>query len=224
MPVKISGYIFSTLFLLPFLLLGQPKAKKDSVSESYMPTGIRLGWEAIGTIKSFATKDFKGWEINGDVDFRHYYLALEAGQWERGVVLPNGNYTNSGNYWRLGIDINMLKKDPVKNMFFLGFRLGHSKYDEQLNYSDSTGFGVFQRSLANQGLTSNWAELTTGLKVKIMKGFWMGYTARMKFFASYDKDQNLQSYDIPGYGLTYKKPWWGFNYYLMIRIPIRKEK
>ena len=223
MLLKISGYTFSALLLVAFPGYTQEKKPKDSIS-SFKPTGIRFGWDAMSTAKSFAARDFKGWEIDADVDFRKYYLALEAGHWERDVELTNGNYTNSGNYWRAGVDINMLKKDPVKNMFFLGLRFGQSQYDEQLVYSDTSEFGMFNKTLSNQSLKANWAELTTGLKVRVLKNFWMGYTARMKFSASYSKDQALQTYDIPGYGLTFKTPWWGFNYYLMFRIPIRKEK
>jgi hypothetical protein len=204
--------------------MGQDESEKDSVQGSFIPTGIRVGWDALSTVRSFASENFMGWEVSGDVDFRNYFLALEAGHSERTNILENGAYTNNGNYWRVGIDINMMKKDPLKNMFFMGFRFGHSKYDEQLNYSDTTDFGIFNKTHVNQGMKSNWIELTTGLKIKVLKNFWMGYTARMKLFASYDKDQNLQSYDIPGYGLTYKTPWWGFNYYLMYRIPIRKAK
>lgn len=222
---KISSCFFSILVLIPALGLCQAESKNDSTKGSFKPTGIRIGWDAMSTIRSFAGNNFNGWEINGDVDFRNYYLAIETGHWERNSIFKNGSYSNAGNYWRAGIDINLLKKDTLKNMLFLGFRIGHSKYDEQIDYTiDSTAFGMLNRSLTNDGIKSNWAEITTGIKIKIFKNFWMGYTARMKFFARYNKDQDLQSYDIPGYGLTYKKPWWGFDYYLMFRIPIRKEK
>jgi hypothetical protein len=205
--------------------MSQSQAKKDSVTGNFLPTGIRFGWDALSTVKSFGRNDFKGWEMSGDIDFRHYYLTVDVGNWQRDVNLENGNYTNNGNYWRAGIDMNMLKKDPVKNMVFLGFRIGHSKYDEQLQYFDTTAFGIFNKTISNKGFKSNWAELTLGMKVKVFKVFWMGYTARMRFFPSFTEGEpGLQTYDIPGYGLTFKKPWWGFNYYLMFRIPIRKDK
>ena len=226
---KISNCFFSILFLLPLVVSAQTTAKKDSIKTKidpadFKPTGVRFGWDAINTYRLFIKDNYKGWEVNGDIDFRNYYLAVDVGHSKREVTLSNGDYENSGNYWKAGIDINMMKKDPAKNMLFLGFRVGHSNYNEQLNYSDTTEFGIFNKTLNNQALKANWFELTTGIKIRIIKGFWMGYTARMKFSASYSKDQNLQTYDIPGYGLTYKKPWWGFNYYLMYRIPIRKNK
>jgi len=196
--------------------------RKDSTRGGYMPTGIRLGVDIVSPIVTFSSKDFKGWEVNADTDFKNTYLAIEVGHWSRDIVLENGNYTNSGNYWRIGVDYNFLKKDPVKNMFFAGFRIGHSKYDEKLDYIITTPeFGSVPNSLENKNFKANWLELTTGLKVKIIKSFWMGYTGRIKLFPGFDKDQQLQTYDIPGYGLTFKKPWWGFSYYLMYRIPIR---
>lgn len=198
--------------------------KKDSVRGDFRPTGIRIGTDAISLVKTFSTSDFKGWELNADADFRNYYVVAEVGHWQRNVDLENGNYTNAGNYWRIGAEVNFLKKDPIKNMFFFGFRIGHSKYDEKLSYTVTTPeFGTVNKSLENTNLKSNWLELTTGLKVKIYKSFWMGYTARIKLLPGLHEDLVLQTYDIPGYGLTFKKPWWGFNYYLMFRVPLPKR-
>ena len=61
-------------------------------------------------------------------------------------------------------------------------------------------------------------------KVKMLKFFWMGFTARYKFGLSTDAPRGLIPYDIPGYGKTFKNSTWGFNYYVMFRIPIRKDK
>ena len=224
MKLKISNFIFSLLLVFAYQLQAQVVSKKDSVAKDFLPTGIRIGVDVINPVKDYLTKDFKGWEVQGDIDFRNYYLTAEIGSWARDVALKNGNYTNDGNYWKAGVDVNFMKKDPDKNMFFLGFRVAHSKYDEGANYFiDSTAFGRVDKSLTNIGMKSNWMELTAGLKIRIFKGFWMGYTARIKLFPSFSEDQPLQTYDVPGYGLTFKKPWWGLNYYLLFRIPVRQK-
>ena len=197
---------------------------EDTVRSEFRPTGIRIGIDAISMIKTASNKDFKGWELQADVDFRNYFLTAEVGHWSRNIVLNNGRYANSGNYFRVGVDANVLKTDPVKNMFFFGFRIGHSKYDESLRYIVMTPiFGTSVKQISNSNITANWIELTTGLKVRVLNSFWMGYTARVKLLPSYSKSQRLQTYDIPGFGLTFKKPWWGFDYYLMFRIPFKKE-
>jgi Domain of unknown function (DUF6048) len=225
MSLKISSCTFSLVAVLALVASGQPVVKQDSTVGSFKPSGFRVGADVISVVKSYATDDFKGWELNADVDFRNYFLVAEVGHWQRNVVLGNGNYTNNGNYWRAGVDINLLKKDLVKNMFFFGFRVGHSSYDEQLSYTiNSSGFGSVDKVLENVGQKSNWLELTTGLKVKIFRSFWLGYTGRIKLLPGINEDQQLQTYDIPGYGLTFKKPWWGMNYYMMFRIPFQKER
>jgi Domain of unknown function (DUF6048) len=224
MKLRISNYFFSLTLAISSPLFGQVAGAKDSIRSEFKPTGIRIGMDMISIVKTFSSDNFKGWELQGDVDFRNYYLTAEVGHWSRHIELNNGDYDNNGNYYRIGVDVNFLKKDPVKNMFFFGFRIGHSKYDEKLRYSVSAPsiFRPSYKTIENRNLTSNWLELTTGLKVRINGSFWMGYTARIKFAPGLDKDQQLQTYDIPGYGLTFKKPWWGFDYYVMFRIPLKK--
>lgn len=221
--MRISNYIFSLALTIPFASICQVESIKDSARREFKPTGIRIGIDAVSIIKTATGKDFKGWELQADADFRNYFATVEIGRWSREVELINGQYSNSGNYFRIGVDANVLKKDPIKNMFFFGFRIGHSKYDESLQYQASVPiFGISTKQISNSNMSATWIELTTGLKVRILKSFWMGYTGRVKLLPSYSKTQQLQTYDIPGFGLTFKKPWWGFDYYLMFRIPIKK--
>jgi hypothetical protein len=67
-------------------------------------------------------------------------------------------------------------------------------------------------------------EVTSGLRVKIISGFWMGFTARLKFAPSATGGGLLVPYDMPGYGIISKDPYWGFNYQLFWRIPLPKFK
>jgi hypothetical protein len=203
----------------------QMKQKKDSVREKTKLTAIRVGLDIINPIKTFSSTDFSGWEANADFELKNYYPVIEIGRWSRDVSLENGQYTNSGNYWRVGVDVNFLKKDPIKNMLFFGIRYGRSAYDEKLAYTITTKeFDSVDKVLENRGLNSGWAEITTGLRVKIAGDFWMGYTGRLKFAPGLHESKRLQTYDIPGYGLTFKQPWWGFNYYLMWKVPFVKNK
>jgi Domain of unknown function (DUF6048) len=203
-----------------------PPKKADTLKHSYRPTGIRFGTDVISIIRSYAYHDFKGWELNGDIDFYRYFLTVDYGSWSRNATLDNGYYQNKGTYFRIGTDINFLLKDPDHNMFFLGFRYGHSTYDESMNYSYvDPVYGLTSRNLSASGVKGNWGELTTGLRVKIWKAFWMGYTARLKFVPSVTGgNPELKPYDIPGYGVAQKAPWWGFNYQIFWRVPVSKAK
>ena len=222
----ILRYFFSTVCLVEVLTSAVAQNKKeeaDTVKQKYLPTGIRIGTDLISIIKSQAGDKFSGWEINADVDFYRYYLTVDYGSWARSEQLYNGTYENSGTYYRIGADINFLLKDPDRNMFFLGFRYGRSNFDETVNYTfTDPDFGSFQRSVTTSQIGASWAELTSGLRVKIWKGLWMGYTIRFKFGASTSATPGVVPFDIPGYGLADTKTYWGINYLVFWRFPLRK--
>jgi hypothetical protein len=220
-------YIISISLLGGYLSSGlAQEIKIDSGKVSFRPTGIRIGTDAILLAKTMGGLPLTGWEITSDVDFkRRYYLAVEYGHWQRKEELETGQYNNKGNYFRAGIDVNFLLKDPDRNMFFLGFRIGQSRFEEELtssfSYLDFTDFTLNQ---SNRLQTATWGELTTGLRVRMFSHFWMGYTGRLKFAPSVKGQQRFDTYDIPGYGRGDKSTYWGFNYQLFWRIPIRKNE
>ncbi len=217
--------------LLLTLSIGVFSQNADSVRvdslkrHSYIPSGIRIGTDVISLIKTQAQDNFNGWEVNADVDFNRYYLNFDYGSWGRTFSSASGFYLNDGKYWRLGIDVNFLLKDPDRNMFFIGFRYGKATFSETLAIKTYDPFSLDSVSLnySHPGINANWLELTTGIRVKIYKIFWMGYTARFKFGLNYDDTEKIIPSDVPGYGRTDKDSYWGFNYQIFIRIPLRKQ-
>src|SRR5882672_3272727 len=201
--LSIIRYSISTcLILFSASLHGQEK-KVAKPKKDYLPTGFRVGTDLIDLGKTISSNTFTGWEVNGDVDFANYYLTMDVGTWGKDILIKNGDYTNSGTYYRAGIDINFLGSDPDRNMFFLGFRVGHSSFNESLNYINTplNLFSPLQTSASNQSASGHWGELTTGLRVKVWKGLWLGYTARMKFAPTVHGSPNFVTYDMPGYGV-----------------------
>lgn len=225
-------YIINILLvLIPALAMAQDKEdlkKLDTLLGKkfrYIPTGIRIGTDIIPPIRALTDDRFKGYEFNVDVDFYRYYFVIEAGHWARDLQTDLDEYTNRGNYFRVGVDMNFLKKDPEKNMFFFGVRYGHGKFSENLTITtEDDVWGSSTDSYANKDVNANWTELTTGLKVRMFGIFWMGYTARYKFWLNTNEPRGFIPHDVPGYGKTYNGDTWGFNYYIMFNIPIMKER
>lgn len=223
MRLSIFNFVLSSLLLLT----GQSKGQEnpaDTTRGLRWPTGIRVGTDLILIGTSAFNTDFSGWEVNGDVDFGRYYLAVDVGNWNREQTMVNGLYSTHGNYLRLGIDVNFLLKDPDRNMIFFGLRYGRSMYDERVTYSDSANYyGPYQVDESNLGAQAGWVELVGGLRVKIWKELWMGYTARMKLLPQTTNNPAFESYEIPGYGLTFKNVYWGFNYQVFWRFPVKRR-
>ena len=219
-------FISAGLIFITCIAFGQ---QADSLTlptarNRFTPSGLRLGTDLITLIKSQAGNRFDGWEVNADVDFYRYYLTLDYGAWAKNLSLKNGNYQNDGNYWRLGVDVNFLLKDPDRNMFFMGIRYAGTTYNESLQYQyTDTNFGTVTQQLTNVDRTAQWSELVTGLRVKVWKELWMGYTGRLKFSLSQKGPKAFDSYDIPGYGTLAKDVYWGFNYQVFWRFAWKKN-
>jgi hypothetical protein len=215
--INISIFLF-----LPIVLLAQ---EKDSVRNKFLPTGIRFGTDALALVRNTYDETFKGWEVNADVDFYRYYLAVDYGSWGRTYLQDSSSYSNNGNYFRVGADVNFLTKNADKNMFFLGMRYAHSTFSEDYSVIiDDPLWGSSEEVYTNRNVPANWFELTTGLRVRIWKMFWLGYTVRYKFALSMGDTPDLLPHDVPGYGLTNKNAYWGFNYQVLFRIPLTKKQ
>jgi hypothetical protein len=216
----------SVLLLLGVSSHAQDKKEAgDSLRRIQKPAGVRIGTDLIAIGKTIFESPLTGWELNADVDLGRYYLALDYGSSSYKDSLDNGYYSNDGRYIRVGVDVNFLLKDPDKNMVFFGFRYGRSSFSEQLTYEFTADeFGPGLKELSNPNASAGWAELITGLRVKVWKPIWMGYTARLKFLPGVKGNPEIETYDIPGYGRTSKSTYWGFNYQIFYRIPFKKDK
>jgi hypothetical protein len=202
-------------------------AQKDTTHLSfktyYVPTGVRISTDLISFSRNFYDDSFSGWEANVDVDFYRYYLTIDYGNWARSYENEQLKYSNDGNYFRAGVDVNFLTKDAQRNMFFLGLRYGHSTFNENFHVEDVDYDGNPRiDDYLNANIPAQWYELTTGVKVKLWSFLWMGYTARFKFGLKTGDTPQMAPHDVPGYGRTDKDSDWGFNYQLMFRIPVRK--
>jgi hypothetical protein len=200
------------------------KVKDKPTIKDFIPTGLRVGADVLTLGKGYYKKSFSGWETSADIDLYRYLIAFDYGTWSNNIVGETTVYENDGNYYRIGVDVNFLKKDPDKNAFFLGIRKARSVFSETLvaQVNDDTWGNISQR-YDNNNVIGKWTELTMGLKVKIWKVLWMGYTARFKFRLKTSDTPAMMPHDVPGYGRTDKISYWGFNYLVMVRLPVRKQ-
>lgn len=198
----------------------------DTLKQKFYPRAVRFGTDVLGPLKTILVSTYAGYEINADVDFGTYYLAVDRGRVARNYAISNGgDYQNNGTYWRIGWDANLLRKDPDRNMLFLGFRYGWASFDESTTITTQDPvFGEQVKVLSNPNVRAAWGELTGGIRIKMWSQIWMGYTARFKFAPAVKGSDAFETYEIPGYGLRAESLYWGFNYQVFWRIPFKKQK
>jgi len=191
----------------------------------FTPSQIKVGIDLVEPAISLFNDEKFQLEANGDIDFGRFYLSADMGYAKYNRDRFNFSYSSKGQYFRLGPDVNFLVKDPDHNAIFFGLRYGISFYNDQARYllTDSI-YGDLQSETGNSAVTAHWFEMTTGMKIKVWKQFFMGYTVRFKFALRLNGlSGSLTSFDVPGYGLANEGSAWGFNYHIFYQIPLRKK-
>ena len=145
---------------------------------------------------------------------QRFYPTLEAGY--AGGKTAKGDsisYTGHGGFFRVGCDINPLKKYPGSpHAMLIGVRIGTAVQQS----------GHVLPDVAHKiGITADcWGEIVAGCQVEIAEvnntAFYMGWLGRFKFLFTRDKAvlaNDMKAIYIPGYG-NRDTIGWGVNYYL----------
>ena len=196
-----------------------------SKNKLWSPSGVRIGVDVLTPILGALNPARNNFEMMADVDFNNFFLVGEVGFGGADEQGETASYTSNGTYYRIGPDVNFLARDKGLNVFFFGIRFAQSFYQETMTgvYEDSK-WGTVNEDLDQGTSTSSWAEMNTGLKVRVWRQVFMGYSFRFKFarFETID-DQQFASYFIPGYGQATRNNVWSFNYYVFYRFSWKKK-
>jgi len=234
--MRIFAFIIISFICAIRPVIAQNNLEPDTVKGKYKPTGIRIGVDLISAgqgiyksgIKSITQGAYQELQFSADIDFYRYFLNFEYGVFDREWIKPDGLnavYKNSGSHFKIGPDVNFLHKDPDGSALFFGMRYAWSGFSDQLTYDYSSGYwGDGSNQLENTSVSAHWFELTTGLKVKLTRILWMGYTARFKFGINSFEKQQLVPHWVPGFGLADEKSFWGLDYWLIFRVPLKKDQ
>ena len=230
---RISGYITKWLVAGPLLVVGLSlnSANGQSIvtdtiptSKMWAPTMFRFGYDLLGPLYNVVSRSRGGWEVTGEIDLYKFFLIAEYGNEHFDYGDSLYHYRSNGNYLRLGFDINTMSRDKFGSELFFGFRYVKGSFTESLSGSTSVyqwGFAYFNDE--NPDLESSWIEFTAGMKAKVWKKLYMGYTLRLKLSPKITGEQNIEPYRIPGYGLASETNFWGINYYIAWRFDFRQK-
>jgi hypothetical protein len=195
----------------------------------YAPSAVRVGGDPGMLLYRLFSEKRSFFEAEGDIDIDRFFLVADWGLSGVTIEEPTYKYENDGTYRRFGIDINFMHDDPNLNVAFFGIRHGHSNFSDKLDYKTQA---VIQSDIkwpnttettSNDWVRANWLELNTGLKIRVVKQLYMGFTVRYKLFLALKGTEDLRPYYIPGFGKNIGTSAAGFNYYISYRLPFRKK-
>lgn len=223
-----SRYI-SSIFLCLGMLVNSPPAWSKT---RYWPTGILVGVDVLRPFQyEYYGRRGTPYELNTAVDFARCILEGDYGwghiHWEgyNAKTSMSSSYTSSGQYFRVGLNYNLLQDTPDRNMAFLGFRYARSFLQDHLvskvSY-DSKGLIKTQNvsiDSKQNNVKARWFEAVVGVKVKVWGPLYAGGTLRHKFGLRIDHADSHVPYDMLGWGLNDQEKTFGFNLYLSLRIP-----
>lgn len=197
----------------------------DTTMNKWSPTGIRIGIDISGPIYNMFEPTTGWYAGSADIDFHKFFGVLEVGQGTFSSVDSTTSYSSKGIYYRLGIDANFIAKDPNLNVFFFGIRYAGTLFDEKMSGElPSSGWGSQYIDLTQNKSNTNWVELNIGMRVRLWKSLFAGYTARLKILKHNTYSEgNFQSYYIPGFGVAERNTGFGFNYYIQYRFEWKKK-
>ncbi|MGM0581480.1 MAG: DUF6048 family protein [Bacteroidota bacterium] len=235
--------ILSCLFfsLISFSLFGQvpdSSEETDSVEQKvveperpsvpksfFIPTGIRIGTDLVALGVNVFGNQRQRYEFQADIDFHRIYLVGSYGTNTYQISTEEFDYQNNGSYYRIGLEADFLKFDPDHNTLTFGLRYARANFTESLSTNlISPIYGPYEETLNNDAVSARWFEMTTGLRVMVLKNLYMGYTFRIQLNRKLFDATEFRTYDVPGFGRAEFKNRWTFNYYLTYRIPWKEKQ
>ncbi|MFY0687998.1 MAG: hypothetical protein JXQ90_12580 [Cyclobacteriaceae bacterium] len=228
-------YSCSLLFVL-MAIMGQAQVDtlKVKPEKDWKPSMIRPYWNLARTVGS-ATKDFRNsGEVGIEFDTHNFLISAEGGIETNHRVGENYDYTNSGTYWRVGIENNFIPWSKERNTATLGIRYAQSRFSDEIVYETNSLFfqdiNALELRAMNEKVKASWLELSGGIKVRVWKELYLGATVRVKTRKRVSDTDELIPYDIPGFGrhkkngVDVKDSNAGFDYYVAWRFGFREKE
>lgn len=185
--------------------------------------GISVGVDVAGALQ-MQLSDYGQYEAALKVNLHdQYFPTLEVGYGKASHeddVVTGISYHTKAPYFRIGADVNMMKKKHTGNRIFVGLRYAFTSYKidlERQPFPDpvwqwDTSYGV-----RDEQCRQHWAELVAGIDAKVFGPLHMGWTVRYRKRLSHDDGRTEKTWYVPGYGIQ-ESTRLGYTFNIMIDI------
>lgn len=232
MPKKLL-IIIIVAWAIPLAAIAKEKVVKTDSTHThthhadsiYQGTNIKLDLGATALTLGTTKAHLQHYEIAVNCRLKNrFYPTLEVGYAgslpattndpTRGTITLGDSiaYRGQGGFFRVGCDLNPLKKHPESpHALLIGVRLGTSIQSAQHTLPNT------QYSQLTTTSADCWGEIVAGCQVEVCKGFTMGWMGRFKcLFTRQAEGLPASEYKpiyIPGFGRRDNIAW-GLDYYI----------
>lgn len=136
------------------------------------------------------------------------------------------HYKTTAPYFRVGLDVNMLRNKNQDNRLYIGLRGGYTTFNYDYTspaMTDPVWGGTINIDMKDKSSNMAWLELVFGIEAEVFKDFHMGWSARYKARLHQKATQNGDPWYVPGYGINGDTRF-GATYSLIFDLPLAKRK
>jgi len=215
--------------ILTLLLISSFQVSSQTKGETWRYEGPRVGMDLSRFLLPYMQSAKRnGWEIQADIPYKgNLFPTFETGMQWFDDKHDTYHYKNNGTYARVGIDMNIVKFESLKDhdFVFIGFRYGYSVFNQQSDSIRTSNYwGTINTNLSRHPMNAHWGELVFGMKGELLPNFFFGWSIRAKFPFAVTKDNNIHPYIIPGVGKTGGGTPFDFTVGVYYRFPIFRSK
>jgi len=113
------------------------------------------------------------------------------------------SYKTQAPYFRIGADVNIMKKKHTGNRVFIGLRYAFTSYKVDVNrvpFDDPTWGWKTEYDVSGVPCSQHWAELLFGIDARVAGPLHLGWSARYRTRISHDDGIIGKTWYVPGYG------------------------
>ena len=201
------------------------KADIRKVDTTKYKFGVRVGIDLTGPIGSLLNSQKILYKGTADIRiYKKYFAAAEYGYELYKYNTNNLKYESEGFFTTIGGDYDLLGfAYPRNDIYYFGVRYGFAGYRTEVKEYriENTYWGndPYVSSVPSQDGYAHWLNLRMGLKVEVLKNFYLGASVGANFLISATEMKHFDNLYIPGFGSNNEGRAFVFNYTLMYMFP-----
>lgn len=113
------------------------------------------------------------------------------------------SYDTQAPYFRIGVDVNIMKKKHTGNRVFVGFRYAYTNYKVDVNrapFPDPVWKWPTSFNVEGEPCYQHWAELLFGIDARVWGPLHLGWSARYRIRMAHDEGSIGNTWYVPGFG------------------------